>query len=356
MHVSSSFGSGDGRASRSRSPSTHPYPKHCKDHTTVGGITAERTTVACYCSKTLGDACDAMIGSGRTAAVLLGDQGGVCGVLTENDILAAIACDAPADTRITHWLHGELARVPRAKLPSLTVPSHATLVQAARVMASEAATDPGHACHHLLVIDDTQEARLLSALDIVHGIVSATGDTSLLCQQACVKETRPDLQSSLAQWANTKVQQVMKPCSAVIQCQSTDSLLQAYRRMYEARQNCILVVDAMRDGEHSHPEDLQIHGRCHQNIITAGDALQSFSKYQHGHETIAEAWLRVLKDAEHAAEKVRSIHAEATLTEAAFVMTEIGVHHLVVTKHGQANTQIIGVLSVLDIARALGSD
>eukprot|EP00440_Ansanella_granifera_P056717 gb/GFBE01061475.1/.p1 GENE.gb/GFBE01061475.1/~~gb/GFBE01061475.1/.p1 ORF type:complete len:350 (+),score=59.45 gb/GFBE01061475.1/:1-1050(+) len=325
---------------RSRSPARsrsreHRHHHHHHKHHRVGDIVAHRETAICQNTETLGDACDAMISTGRTAAVIVDRHGEVCGVLTENDLLAALNEGCDRDLSIDLWLRGGSARLPSCIVPSLTLTPKAALVDAAQIMATEAEKDSGFACHHLVVSHPPHKPRLLSALDIARGMIGDPKDRDE------------------AHAAHKKVKRAMKTRDNMCICKLSDKLIDAYRVMCESRQNCVLVVEGLGDvdGETLVSPDQQgshIHG-----VITAADALRTFSECQNGVHTTVAGWLRGLTAEEHPTAPQRSILETQKLSEAAELMTETGVHHLVVL--GEHKRDVVGVLSALDIACALGS-
>lgn len=326
--------------SRSRSPKKmqhhqHHQHHHNHKHHRVTEVVARHQTVFCSREDSLGDACDELVSSGRTAAVITDAHDKVKGVLTENDILAALLDGTPRDCKIDLWLRGGNARLPSFMTESLTVTPKTSVVEAAEVMRAYAEKDTGYACHHLLVAGDSHRPRLLSALDIVQSIISQSRD------------------KAEAAAANMKVRQAMKSRSSIVVCKLSDKLSEAYRRMHESRQNCVLVVEGLGDFEGEKlVNELQLGQHIH-GVVTAADALRTFSECQDGERCTVGGWLRGLTSAEHTTASQRSISAEASLAEAASMMTESGMHHLIVL--AASRTEVVGVLSDLDIVCALGS-
>eukprot|EP00928_Gymnodinium_smaydae_P084870 TRINITY_DN68155_c0_g1_i2.p1 TRINITY_DN68155_c0_g1~~TRINITY_DN68155_c0_g1_i2.p1 ORF type:complete len:314 (+),score=74.40 TRINITY_DN68155_c0_g1_i2:69-1010(+) len=292
--------------SRSRSP---PRLRSAVDE-----VVTERGTAFCSRAKTLGYACEALLSARRTAAIVgYTDDGRVCGVLTENDILAALVNGTPHDCSLEAWLASHDARFPRAMVSSLTVSPEDTVMEAAAVMAAQAERDSGYACHHVILTDEVHETRLLSALDIARAMMNVPADTEE------------------AGAATLKVKHAMKARSECVVCSVGKTLAQAYRAMFDARQNCVLAVDECGD----------VHG-----IVTARDAMRTFSEGKTGEETGLAAWL-------HGLTLVGSIASGATLAHAAKFMADHAVHHVLV--HGSEKKDVVGVLSALDIVRALSA-
>lgn len=345
-------------------------------HVTVADITAQRETATCFILDTLGDAADALVASGRTGAVVLDWRGDVRGVLTENDLLAALAEGTPWDCSIDKWLRRGDARLPGFMVPALTLPATTTLVGAAAKMASIADEHVGCACHHLLVhagggdieggigvrlaqrTDRSPRFCLLSALDIATGMIDAAAAKA-------AGALGGDELAAAVEAASMTVEQAMKDRGNVASCTLDDTLAKAFRVMCESQQNCVLVVapgalagklkaQIMKQAERSDglPEPEQEQGGVRIfGIITAADALRAFSEKLRGHSTSLSGWLRGLTDAERVSAAQRSIESSALLANAATAMFNSGVHHLVVVRPG--GTEVIGVLSALDIVCAL---
>lgn len=87
-------------------------------------------------------------------------------------------------------------------------------------------------------------------------------------------------------------------------------------------------------------------------VITSADALRAFSEHLRGNTTTVAGWLRGLNTQEHKTAAQRSIGCSTTLAEAALVMSECDLHHLLVIDE---DGDVIGVLSALDIVCALGA-
>ncbi|CAE7269055.1 yop-1, partial [Symbiodinium pilosum] len=293
-------------------------------------------TQTCTISTTLGDACDLLIASGNTGTLVM-DQGEVVGVITENDILAALMDGIDRDIPLDLWLRGGKARLPGCMVNALTLTPAMSLQKAADRMAGQAEMDSGYACHHLLVSNGSKP-HLVSDLDVARSFI-----TNL------PKRSRDSAMS-------LQVKQAMKARENVATCRLSDKLIDAYRIMFESRQNCVLVVEGLGDvdGENVlNPEDQgsHIHG-----VITVTDALRTFSECQSGDNTTVKGFLNGLTAAEHFTAPGRSIFDTWSLLEAAERMSELGIHHLVVLRERRADEkEIVGVLSALDIVCALSS-
>ena len=176
---------------------------------TLGDIVARRETATVTVSYTLSDAVDALVSTERTAAVVL-DDGRVQGVLTENDVLAALVEGTPWKCQIGEWLMGSYARLPGFMVPALTLPATASIADAAAEMTSLAEDGIGFTCHHMLVHakEEGESLRILSALDNARGII----DT--IATRAIVGEGSPSADSVIAA-SEITVEQAMKDRTGV---------------------------------------------------------------------------------------------------------------------------------------------
>lgn len=323
-------------------------------------IVARRDTALCDIEMSLTDAVDALVCSGRTAAVVL-DNDQVQGVLTENDVLAALVEGTPWECKIMEWLRGGYARLPGFLVPALTLSSSASVVDAAAEMTTLVEDGMGFACHHLLVYSKAQAQphRILSALDIARGMVeivlTEAEDEGLECQAA--KEA-----------AMLTVEQVMKERETVSTCRLGDSLHKAFEEMHSSKQNCVLIVggdEEFDDGDCKieiddlTPEEQQWqkdHGRVY-GVITAADAVRAFSEHLRGNTSTVAGWLRALaKERPPVGCGSRSVRSDVLLSEAADIMAEAEVHHLLVRDASTGdNGEVVGVISALDIVCALGA-
>uniref|UniRef100_A0A7S4QJN3 CBS domain-containing protein n=1 Tax=Alexandrium monilatum TaxID=311494 RepID=A0A7S4QJN3_9DINO len=357
---------------------------------TVADIVAQRETATCLSSETLSNAADVLVSSGRSAAVVVNAQGGVRGVLTENDLLAALVDGTPWDCKIDTWLRGGLARLPGFMVTPLTLSPETTLAEAASEMTAqveEGALGSGFACHHLLVrtgggvgsedaaADASRpQVRLLSALDLARGMIDAVAAQAAGAaggaEGAAVLET-----------SDITVGQAMKDrIGPLASCKLTDPLRKAFEVMFESGQNCAIVVAGAAGGPDeaagagAHVEDEEewqreygpvhnVHvedeeewqreyGRVH-GVITASDALRAFSERQRGDRTTVGRWLRGLTPSEHKTVAQRAIRADESLSDAALAMGVTELHHLTVLDEGAE--EVVGVLSALDIVCALGA-
>lgn len=331
---------------------------------TLGDIVARRETATVTMSYTLSDAVDALVSTERTAAVVL-DDGRVQGVLTENDVLAALVEGTPWQCQIGEWLMGSYARLPGFMVPALTLPDTASIADAAAEMTSLAEDGIGFTCHHMLVHakEEGESLRILSALDIARGII----DT--IATRAIIGEGSPSADSVIAA-SEITVEQAMKDRTGVSTCKLRDSLQKAFETMHDARQNCALIVSGGPSSVDEALDDLPVckveeqeelteedeqwqqeHGDV-LGVITSADALRAFSEHLRGNTTTVAGWLRGLNTQEHKTAAQRSIGCSTTLAEAALVMSECDLHHLLVIDE---DGDVIGVLSALDIVCALGA-
>jgi len=341
---------------------------------TVADVVSQRETATCISSEALVDAADALVASGRTAAVVVNTAGDVRGVLTENDLLAALVDGTPWDCKIETWLQSGHARLPGFLVPALTISPATSLAEAAAEMTAQledGAVGSGFACHHLLVRSSTrgspEQVRLLSALDVAKGMIDAVA--------AQAAGARGGIEGdAVVETSDMTVEQAMKYRSVIASCKLTDTLQQAFEVMFESRQNCAIVVsgsgaDQSQPVEGPAEGDLDLEmtsagsaaddegeqqklGPIH-GVITAADALRAFSERQRGQRTTVAGWLRGLTSAEHRKAAQRTIRADESLSDAALAMGVSEVHHLLVLE--RSGDEVVGMLSALDIVCALSA-
>eukprot|EP00930_Biecheleria_cincta_P020134 TRINITY_DN15207_c0_g1_i1.p1 TRINITY_DN15207_c0_g1~~TRINITY_DN15207_c0_g1_i1.p1 ORF type:complete len:834 (-),score=168.80 TRINITY_DN15207_c0_g1_i1:57-2558(-) len=381
-----------GRRTRNISVLRHPR--------TLAELAADRDTPLCSESDSLMNACDALVSSGRTAIVVMSEEGSIRGVLTENDVLTALLLGVSWHCTVKDWLRGGVARLPGFMLPMLTLSHNASLSDAAMHMTLQASTEgedifkDGQACHHVLVqmVDpllspeesppesnrDSKRERflLLSALDIARGMLESDAAHNAGAPAPCFDRAS-------AAVAALSVQDVMKPRAFVPTCTLDDSLKDAFCKMNDYHQNCALVVALGRDMDDDAEDELDVEPAAMEaeqtetqgaedvelraaeqdemmhapvrGIITGSDVLRAFSECVEGSDTQLRGWLRGLHAclAEH---PERVIAADASLAEAASRLGKSHVHHLIVVKPTPIEPlETVGVISALDIVRAIGN-
>lgn len=358
---------------------------------TLADVAGQRDTPICSIKDTLIKAANTMLETGRSAAVVMdgGEGGHICGVLTENDILEAFVDGESWECSLEVWLRGGECRLPGFMVSSLTLSPTASLAEAASSMASMASmTEMGEsnfACHHLLVCEprilepsdktpaQCPKARILSALDIVNGIVMSS------TAEATSQGSGGPKESTAAVLAASKipVSQVMKPRALVPDCALGDCLAHAFGIVSSSRQGCAILVDGGEVAEKTETETAEQdiapqaasaeadkpkpEARKHRiladsdggpvyGIITTADVLKVFSDRLGGTATQIGDWLRNLNQERHSAAQ-RTISADKTLVDAAAMMSKYRTHHLVVVM--PKGSEVLGVLSALDIVCAL---
>ncbi|CAJ1361651.1 unnamed protein product [Effrenium voratum] len=261
---------------------------------TLAEVAAHRETATCSISDTLTDAVDELVSTHRTAAVVLDDHQ-VQGVLTENDVLAALVEGAAWEVKISEWLRGSSARLPGFLVPALTLPASSGVADAAAEVAEMvqlAEDNLGFACHHLLVHakeGGPGRVRILSALDIARGMV----DTA----RGKVMESQVG-EHSAKEAARLTAEQGMKQRHLVATCKVSDSLLKAFEEMYNSKQNCVLILEDEEevqgevkeeeiDGEALEPPTQPLPNARVLGVLTAADALRAFSEHLRGTTTTA---------------------------------------------------------------------
>lgn len=277
------------------------------------GDTASRAPMI-YGGSTLTDVCDTLEFSGHSSAVMIGDDGTVQGILTENDILKAYSDEAPWQYDVDLWLQSGEARIPGWLLPVLTIKGSMPLVEAAAKMAVQRLGD--FACHHLLLSGGALgRFHILSALDIAMAL--------------CNGDLGPD-----AIGQGVTVADVMKDREHVAECKGTDTIKGAFDTLLNSAQNCALVVEQ--------------HGGFVYGTITPRDAMRAF--VEHVPEGTAVAgWLRGVGTSPDP----RRVDANTPIVDAAQVMVSNSWHHLLVVEPG--TVKVIGVVSCLDIVSLIGA-
>ncbi|CAE7664225.1 unnamed protein product [Symbiodinium sp. CCMP2592] len=302
----------------------------------VGSISASRPTAFCSPDDTLDSASNLLQSTGRTAAIIENGEKTVLGVLTENDMLLAFVEGTASSCTVGQWLHGGEARLPNFLVPPLSLQPDVPLMEAAARMA--VMTNGDFACHHLLVDpgDTDRNVALLSALDIARGLLVAAsahvGDQAL-------------------EVARLAVTHAMKPRSQVPSCTLADSLGDALDLLHSSNQNCVLAIPTSTEDEGQQEEegDQVMEHAIVGGAITPGDALRAISERVNCRSLSLGKWLHKSGiSPEH-----RFISSESSLADAAAIMSKTGIHHLLVEE--PARSKIVGVISALDIVRALAA-
>jgi len=344
---------------------TQIAPTQLQRARTVGTVALERETVKCSLEDALAHAAMLLLAAGRTAAVIVDTRDVVHGVLTENDLMWALKEGMPADCTIDAWLRGSEARLPGFMVPCLTLPPETELAEAAVNMLSMSEVNAlswsgwGFACHHLLVSGAgaesstsaaarrcSEQVRLLSALDIA---------------KCMAQEPQPDYEQHVAADATAErtVAEAMRPRSGVPCCYLSTTLGDAFETLTALKQNCALVTGVAEHSQDQSPTDQD--GEAHVwGVVTSADAIRAFAENVDIESTILADHLQnvqifpgaTLDLVEYVTKSVRSIESTACLADAAEIMRDTGVHHLLV--HAPDSASVVGVLSALDIVRVLG--
>jgi CBS domain-containing protein len=261
----------------------------------------------------LGDAASALVASGRTAAAVAdadahaGHQ--IVGLLTENDVMRAFYEGASPDEHLGEWLQSGLARgAPEVTITKLTVRPTATIVEAAERMASNAISGNCSSHHVLVQEEDGTLLAVLSSLDLMEVLCSHASNVERSHQSLLVKD-------------------VMKPRANVYACPPTSTMKDVLKVLLLTQQNGVLIVD--EEG---------VYG-----IITPRDAVRAFSDGEPNSVCIAD-WMRGLQTS---GLTNRIISGEATVAEAAALMSARKLQHLIVVPPGER--EAVGVLSSLDL-------
>lgn len=105
---------------------------------------------------TLGDAAEKMAARGVGAALVM-DLGRLVGILTERDLLAAVAGRVQtSEARVREWMTEK----------PLTVPEATSIERAASIMVT-------HGFHHLPIVDGERTIGIVSLRDVVRSAIRA---------------------------------------------------------------------------------------------------------------------------------------------------------------------------------------
>mmetsp|Transcript_53343 Transcript_53343/g.173452 ORF Transcript_53343/g.173452 Transcript_53343/m.173452 type:complete len:677 (+) Transcript_53343:160-2190(+) len=290
---------------------------------TVGELVSQQWHLTAVCNQgaTLREAACLLFASGRTSTALaLSDEAAPLRLLTENDIMRAYVYGWEPDATAESWLVAKL--IPRCSIPQhVLVPPSVRLTEAAWLMLK--APKPGiDACHHLVVKgakgSEGGWLGVFSALDLARGL-AAIGS---------------ELEAARTGADQTRVRAAMKTLEVVPTCKPANTLRQAFSTLIDSRQNAALVTND--DGSH--------------NLVTPRCCLQALAEGVSADCTVVDFYGPRGGPAEEA---LREVAPELPLLDAAAVMTERTLHHLVVMD--PKTSRPMGVLSSLDVARAIAS-
>jgi len=287
----------------------------------VSDVVGPRHATVCFRSSTLAAAAEIMLSRQVTALVILDERGIVAGALTENDLLQALCIGVPWNYSLNSWLCSDCARLPHFLVEDRAIPPTMPLLEAAARMAEHAGAGD-YACHHLLVHEGPDEPwGILSSLDLAQAVFRS----SHLPASRSAKLLRASL-----------VAEVMKPRPALPTCDKESSLNGALYEMMATRQNCALIT------EEANAKSPVL------GVITTRDAVRAFVENNDGKICVAE-WLQKF----HSRWEPRGIASDKSLFDAAELMAANLHHHLVVVS--PATSEVVGVISTLDMARAMTS-
>eukprot|EP00929_Paragymnodinium_shiwhaense_P030511 TRINITY_DN17281_c0_g1_i1.p1 TRINITY_DN17281_c0_g1~~TRINITY_DN17281_c0_g1_i1.p1 ORF type:complete len:675 (-),score=108.42 TRINITY_DN17281_c0_g1_i1:544-2568(-) len=284
---------------------------------------------------TLGDLAKNLVSTGRTAAVVADCDGNLVGLLTENDVMRAYWEGAVPEDRLSDWLASGAARAPVAKLKRLLVHPSTTLVNVAEIMVSNAVSGDC-ACHHVVIQEES--GRIFGAFSS-HDMVKAlskcehlrgTGTSAAGAAGADGNGHPPSPAGSQVAAAeaaaHVMVSDIMKPRESVFTCALKSSMKEVLKVLLTTHQNAALVVSD--DGVFS--------------IMTPRDAVKAF-RDGFPNTVVLGDWFRSVAHGP----KSRIIGANAHLGEAAALMTEKDINHLVVVQ--PETSEAVGLVSSLDL-------
>lgn len=280
---------------------------------TVGEVLEEHAAQTALCTNEtlLSMVCARLVAAGQTS-VLVGDGTEARGVLTESDLVRAFVNDFYKEDTVGDLLieFGE-HQVPHYLQVAPSMP----LTDAAAMMLH--ASQPGHSCHHLVVRAVTGGWRgVFSALDVARALHH-------MSSQLDIARLGVDV---------LKVGDVMKPAEAVPTCATSETLKDVLSQFQEFGQTALVVME----------------GQTALGLITPRCALHGLATGVTPTITVGE-WMRTRQ----LPEGPREVTPETSIIEAAAVMAELGLHHLLVVE--ELGGAPAGVLSALDVVRGVVS-
>jgi len=293
---------------------------------TVGELVTQHWHLMAVCNKgaSLREAATLLVTSSRTSlALALSGEKAPLRLLTENDIMRAYVYGWEPDHTAESWLLAKL--IPRSSVPQhVLLPPSVRLTEAAWLMLK--APKPGvDACHHLVVkgVKGMEGGWLgiFSALDVARGLASITSE----------------LEAARTGADQTRVCAVMKTLEVVPTCKPSDTIQHALSTLISSRQNAAIVANA--DGTYS--------------LVTPRCALQALAEGLPSDISVKDFMERRGLVVCGFVTGPREITPDLRLLDAAAIMTERTLHHLVVMD--PKSSRPVGVLSSLDLVRAIAS-
>lgn len=286
------------------------------DGPSVGEVLHEHTAMTTMCDfeTTLGLLCARLLAAGQTSAFVgKASDARPRFLFTESDIVRCFANRYNRDVVVGDMI-GLLGE---HKVPNyLQVPPSMRLLQAGALMLQGA--QPGRSCHHLVVraVTDSAWLGVFSALDIARALhhLSSRLDAARLNVDGLI------------------VDSVMKPVEAVPTCSTSGTLRDVLGQLLQSGQTAAVVMD----------------GETSLGLITHRCAVHGFAAGVSPCITIGE-WMR----ARQLPEGPREVLSRTSIVEAATLMLEHKLHHLVVVEYFGGAT--VGVVSALDIVRGVVS-
>eukprot|EP00932_Pfiesteria_piscicida_P007277 SRR837773.17305.p1 GENE.SRR837773.17305~~SRR837773.17305.p1 ORF type:complete len:588 (-),score=206.36 SRR837773.17305:31-1671(-) len=274
-----------------------------KEHTTQTAMCTESTTLAVVCGR--------LVAAGQTS-VMVGQGAEPRGLLTEADLVRAFVNQYTKSMTVGDVLD-EFGEHPVPAYLQVAPSMHLTEAGSLLLQGLE----PGRACHHLVVRAVTGSwLGIFSALDVVRALCHLSSKLDAAKLGLDVLEVRS----------------VMKPAEAVPKCVTTETLRDVLSQFQEFCQNAAIVME----------------GTMPLGLITPRCALHGLADDVVPSITVGE-WMRTRQ----LPEGPREVLPNMPLMQAAALMTQYGLHHLLVVE--ELGGAPVGVLSTLDIVRGIVS-
>lgn len=269
----------------------------------------------CTKATPLGRICARLVDADQTSIIVqVNEAYEVFGLLTESDLVRAFINGHGQTTPLGDILPNPECRHKVVPVYLQVTPT-AHLVEAGAIMLSS--TEPGRACHHLAVRAVTGGwLGVFSALDVARALHNLS--------------TQLDL--AKAGLDNLTVEAIMKPTDIIPTCHPSEPIKDALSKLDVFSQSAVMIV-----------EGDQVFG-----LITPRCAVEAIARGVLP-DTTVEDWLKTRRIPEGPREVLR----DASVKQAADIMTKHALHHLLVVR--EPGSKPVGVLSALDLVRSLVS-
>lgn len=284
-------------------------------------MTPEGMTHTVRASDTLVRVAEELAASGRTAVVVAESDDKVLGLVTQNDIMRAYFEGVSPKKLVGVWLANGPARASRTFLERLTVRPSDPLSTVAQQMVSNAIAGDC-ACHHAVI--QCKDGKVYGVISS-HDLVRALASPEMWQKHPMIPDmfAPPDAVEAVE---SMSIVDVMKHRDRVFTSAPSGTIREVLKILLVTQQNSTLIID-----------DTGIHG-----LITPRDMVEAFADGVDGSVVVAD-WL--IHQTVPVADRI--VESDVHLFDAANIMTEQKVDHLVVVLRG--TMEAVGVLSSLDI-------